>query len=720
MRFLKTLKNKIENDVIFIMISSIIALIGFVILIQFILTYSIFLNKSSDIYIQNVENNMELLKKDIETMFGDIRKKALDISTEPEVSSLFYRDDFSKEEKKLIKGKLSTNLDENINDILIYNSSTNKISNFEIINVEPSETKHFQIVEKISLVEFSKTGRFDTLVYRDSDDYNYISIVYFPIKGSKNAVIININEYSMFELVRRYRNLLNDNFLITIENGTVIYGNSNATVGDIVEDVEKFDNDDVIIRVNSNSLDFNFSLKIKNKDIRDSVPMSENLVIIIAGISILFLALSLMFFVFRRLSKPIKKMEYNLSHSEERLTKIKKEQKLINLLTVSPDEKETLNRLLMEINSPFDCNTEIFLIRINISDKTEYSREYVLLNRFTVINVFDELISEIAKNEIIAESEDTIIIIAEKAESDRASLEKKFIYGKDVLYRQLGFKVKFAVGNIYTMNEISNAYKEIVKLSELHYLLGSDVIVYPEMKHREAQLMNIRTISGIFKEQLFNKDIDKAKITLKEIIEGISEGNPDDARLDLLKIYIIISDFSNTLKTIYSEFEDIIASGIYYELVNADNLNEASEILVSHIDYIDSFIKKQDPKHSELVNRVKKILETEYSDVALCVDSIADKVRISPFYLSKIFKKATIQTIPEYLLNIRLSVACNLLTDTNLPVSEIIKKIGFSSTSYFTVVFKKKMLCTPSEYRKNYGEKSNNREENKNDFNTIT
>ena len=69
-------------------------------------------------------------------------------------------------------------------------------------------------------------------------------------------------------------------------------------------------------------------------------------------------------------------------------------------------------------------------------------------------------------------------------------------------------------------------------------------------------------------------------------------------------------------------------------------------------------------------------------------------------YLCYVFKKYTGVTMTEYLNHARLNYASSLLKNTNKTVSEIALESGFSSTSYFNVIFRRRFGITPKQLRK--------------------
>lgn len=82
------------------------------------------------------------------------------------------------------------------------------------------------------------------------------------------------------------------------------------------------------------------------------------------------------------------------------------------------------------------------------------------------------------------------------------------------------------------------------------------------------------------------------------------------------------------------------------------------------------------------------------------IDSICEAIHVSKFYFCKKFKESTGITVMNYILNTRIVTAKHLLEDTDLPISQISEKCGFSSHSYFCQIFKKTFGMTPRQYKK--------------------
>jgi YesN/AraC family two-component response regulator len=86
--------------------------------------------------------------------------------------------------------------------------------------------------------------------------------------------------------------------------------------------------------------------------------------------------------------------------------------------------------------------------------------------------------------------------------------------------------------------------------------------------------------------------------------------------------------------------------------------------------------------------------------IKITLDDLAQKFNLSKYYLCKLFKKSIGLTFSEFLNNIRVTEAKNLLENTELSISQIAVKIGYKDAGFFCRVFKNIMGITALKYRK--------------------
>lgn len=92
----------------------------------------------------------------------------------------------------------------------------------------------------------------------------------------------------------------------------------------------------------------------------------------------------------------------------------------------------------------------------------------------------------------------------------------------------------------------------------------------------------------------------------------------------------------------------------------------------------------------------------EHFQEQLTLTELAGHFSFTPNYLGMLFKKQMNCSFHEYLNTLRLKHACSLLTLSDMSVKEISFSSGYSSVEYFMYAFKKMMMTTPNEYRKEH------------------
>ncbi len=99
------------------------------------------------------------------------------------------------------------------------------------------------------------------------------------------------------------------------------------------------------------------------------------------------------------------------------------------------------------------------------------------------------------------------------------------------------------------------------------------------------------------------------------------------------------------------------------------------------------------------ITNAKAYIQQYHADEKLTLESVASEVGLSPTYFSKVFYQATGSKFIDYLTQVRIEHAQQLLRTSNYKVLAIAQMVGYSNTTYFSFLFKKKTGKTPQEYR---------------------
>jgi AraC family transcriptional regulator len=109
------------------------------------------------------------------------------------------------------------------------------------------------------------------------------------------------------------------------------------------------------------------------------------------------------------------------------------------------------------------------------------------------------------------------------------------------------------------------------------------------------------------------------------------------------------------------------------------------------------FCVRQKRVARDRVERTKQLLARDLANPPT-LEQLGNEVGCSPFYLSRIFSKVVGLTIPQYLRNIRMERAAELLRSGRYNVSEAAVEVGYSSLSHFSKAFCETIGCCPVLY----------------------
>ena len=171
---------------------------------------------------------------------------------------------------------------------------------------------------------------------------------------------------------------------------------------------------------------------------------------------------------------------------------------------------------------------------------------------------------------------------------------------------------------------------------------------------------------------------------------------------------------------------DILSSLPDY--IELENTNEIRELFTAFCECYDSRTKTEDVLAQSLLLRLiytldkaaesakrsykqknsnRRVIEEtilyikEYLSDDLTLDTLSEKFNFSKIYFHKLFKASTGKNLREYIEEQRIKKAIELLTSTDKTLTQIAYECGFSSQSYFSYAFRRKMGVPPREYAKN-------------------
>ncbi|SFL45572.1 AraC-like ligand binding domain-containing protein [Gracilibacillus orientalis] len=134
----------------------------------------------------------------------------------------------------------------------------------------------------------------------------------------------------------------------------------------------------------------------------------------------------------------------------------------------------------------------------------------------------------------------------------------------------------------------------------------------------------------------------------------------------------------------------------YLQLLLSQFLIECKRLICSHTS-MSEYSKATCNQHELIDGMITYINERFHQDITLSI--LADKFFLHEQSISKLFKQSIGCSFTEYMNAVRITEAKRLLTETNLKINQITKKVGYTNHVHFWRIFKKFTGMSPNNYR---------------------
>lgn len=107
-------------------------------------------------------------------------------------------------------------------------------------------------------------------------------------------------------------------------------------------------------------------------------------------------------------------------------------------------------------------------------------------------------------------------------------------------------------------------------------------------------------------------------------------------------------------------------------------------------------------RDTERIRRIMEYIHEHYGE-KITLEDLADQIHLCKSESCRLFKRYMNESMIGYLLDYRVDRSLELLRQTSLDVTQVAGQVGFANPGYYSRIFKRKMGCTPLEYRKSRG-----------------
>lgn len=326
-----------------------------------------------------------------------------------------------------------------------------------------------------------------------------------------------------------------------------------------------------------------------------------------------------------------------------------------------------------------------------VSEKWKYGKQ-----RWTVAmkNIFSENSNDIQCFPVDYSQNDICVVVLSSIfdfpENMKSFIEKHFDGKKELMKKLFDLDCNIRTGNIYNnIFELSKSnllpnYTNKVPLEQDENPIALNV--YKKLiKNRNLFItcINSGSINDVF--NLFDKCIDELE------------------SFDIKFTHYFITDL---FATIYYECKkmniDLLDENDekydYHEVYKISSLNQICVSIKKVLaQIIDKIVDRRNASTDFIIVKVKEYINENYNkDISL--DDAAKEVHLSSTYFSQFFKEKSGINFCDYLTEVRMKKACELLEKSQHKVHEISEMVGYKSSKYFTKRFKEYTGYTPMEY----------------------
>lgn len=264
--------------------------------------------------------------------------------------------------------------------------------------------------------------------------------------------------------------------------------------------------------------------------------------------------------------------------------------------------------------------------------------------------------------------------------------------------------VTLAYGRPYTnLFEIGRSFIEAKMALDLRYIMGTGKLfsIDDKVTNGEQTAENLRAIDVKLIAQIKQGVPEK----VEELLEEFHDAIIDYQSLSLGDLKVMTLKYATLLSfeiDRWSKDETSTHSAdVYRAVMEMNSLHDMIQIIRELIQqWSEILYQKEESKFKSHVDLAIHYMKEYYSDTTLTLQKLAKMIHVSAPYLSNLFKLEKGFNFGDYLLELRMKKAMELLREESLKTYEISEQVGYSNPQYFSICFKKYTGHTPAEFKK--------------------
>ncbi|MET3544724.1 AraC-like DNA-binding protein [Paenibacillus favisporus] len=341
-----------------------------------------------------------------------------------------------------------------------------------------------------------------------------------------------------------------------------------------------------------------------------------------------------------------------------------------------------------------------------LADQKEQMLHFILTNVLVDAAADDAAIYTTEMNDVLA-----CIVNFHKSDSEereRLTLHRISAQVREFMQEQMQVELTIAVGEVYSdIYGIAQSYHEALDALEYRIVLGSGQFI----RYRDTQLNQAPPHHYYFplsvEQQLIyvvkSGNYAKAEALIEDIFQKNFTGHPVSVPLAKCLMYNMASTMLNTVDEVSVTGKRSLEAHLLdvEPLLSCEHVPQMKEQLKDKLSQVCSWIQAEKRDHHRyLIEDVQRYIENHLHDPNLNISMIGDVFRMTPSYISRLYKDHTGEALLDTINRSRLAEAKSLLTQNKLTVNEVAGRVGYADVSTFVRTFKKFEGITPGAFQK--------------------
>ncbi len=330
------------------------------------------------------------------------------------------------------------------------------------------------------------------------------------------------------------------------------------------------------------------------------------------------------------------------------------------------------------------------------------------IKKFAMVDIAENKLSSFGEGCAFNGTDQQFVVILSHGSERSESRQYRTIFGlaeeiKSSVSKLFGFTLTIGVSRVVcNLKSLKKGFDEALEAIGQKSWIGKDSVIF----FQDVTMGNTKVCT-------YPKDAES------EVLAGISGKNAEQSLKGIEGFFRHIYEFKGLELKYIHEMAIRLSFGIYHTLFDAgmslDRIHQLIQVQpISHLQTLDeikqfcedearkiiSFLEDENNARyrHEITRAVAYIYEHFNEQIEL--NEVAEHIHLSPYYLSRLFKKETGRNFIDFLNEVRINKAKELMKDTPLKLYEIAEKVGYHDNAYFGQMFKKHVGTSPGDFRR--------------------